>query len=160
MQNTVTDTTEFQRRILLNTSTIAIHYLSQWQKVQRIPNVFTGDIFLDLELINTSHTALVVFVSPDRLLCNITSVVRWHVSVYSQQTIGQCDDVLISIDTHDDVQDCDECFNLELGCVPPSCPQVTSTTNTSLACSTAPYSVPHLPAGEFQARLLRRQISR
>ena len=76
MQNTVTDATAFQRRILLNTSAVAMHYLSQWQNVQRIPNVFTGDVFLDLELTNTSHAALVVFLSPDRLLSNVTSVVR------------------------------------------------------------------------------------
>ena len=140
MQNTVTDTTEFQRRILLNTSAIAMHYLSLWQNVKRIPNVFTGDVFLELELINTSHTALVVFVSPDRLLSNVTSVVRWHVSVYAQQTVGQRDDVLISIDTHDDVQACDECFNLDLACVPPNCARANSMTNTSLACSTAPHN--------------------
>ena len=139
MQNTVTDTTEFQRRILLNTSAIAMHYLSQWQNVQRIPNVFTGDVFLDLELTNTSHTALVVFISPDRLLSNVTSVVRWHVSVYAQQTVGQRDDVLIRIDTADAVTPCNECFSLQPACVPPNCTR-TATLNTSLACSTAPHS--------------------
>ena len=76
MQNTVTETTQFQRRMLLNTSAIAMHYLSQWQNVERIPNVFTGDVFLDLELTNTTHTALVTFLSPDLLLSNVTSVVR------------------------------------------------------------------------------------
>ena len=140
MQNTVTDTSEFQRRILLNTSATAMHYLSLWQNVQRIRNVFTGDVFLDLELINTSHTALVAFVSPDRLLSNVSSVVRWHVSVYAQQTVGRRDDVLIDIDTPDDVQHCDECYDLQVACVPPTCTRVNSATNTSLACSSAPHN--------------------
>jgi len=135
MQNTVTDSTEFQRRVLLNTSAVAMHYLSQWQRVKHIPNVFTGDVFLDLELTNTSHTAVVAFVSPDRLLSNVTSVVRWHVSVYAQQTVGQRDDVLISIDTQDDVQACDECFDLRVACMPPDCTLVgarTDGTNVSV----------------------------
>jgi hypothetical protein len=140
LQNTVTDTTEFQRRVLLNTSAVAMHYLSQWQNVERIPNVFTGDIFLDLDLTNASHTALVVFVSPDRLLSNVTSVVRWHVSVYAQQTVGQRDDVLVSIDTPDAVTPCNECFVLLPTCMPPNCTRTGSTLNTSLECSTAPHS--------------------
>lgn len=140
LQNTVTDTTDFQRRVLLNTSAVAMHYLSQWQKVVSIPTVFAGDVFLDVELTNTSHVALVAFVSPDRRLSNVTSVVRWHVSVYAQQTIGQPYDVLVRIDTHDDVKHCDECFGMQLACVPPSCSRATTTTNTSLACSSAPHS--------------------
>ncbi len=140
MQNTVTEATEFQRRILLNTSAIAMHYSSQWQNVQRIPNVFTGDVFLDLKLTNTSHTAMVAFVSADRLLSNVTSVVRWHVSVYAQQTVGQTNDVMLSIDTHDDVQNCDACFQLELSCSPPNCTRLTPTSNRSNECSSAPHS--------------------
>jgi hypothetical protein len=140
MQNTVTEATEFQRRILLNTSAIAMHYSSQWQNVQRIPNVFTGDVFLDLKLTNTSHTAMVAFVSADRLLSNVTSVVRWHVSVYAQQTVGQTDDVMLSIDTPDDVQNCDACFQLELSCSPPNCARLTPTSNRSIECSSAPHS--------------------
>ena len=140
MQNTVTDGSDFQRRILLNTSATAMHYLSEWHRVERIPNVFTGDLFLDLELTNASHTALVAFASPDRLLSNVTSVVRWHVSVHAQQTVGVRDDVAVTIETPDDVQHCDECFSLELACVPPSCSRATAATNASLACSTAPHS--------------------
>jgi hypothetical protein len=140
LQNTVTDNTEFQRRLLLNTSATAMHYLSEWHEVVRIPNVFTGDLFLDVELTNASHTALVAFVSPDRLLSNVTSVVRWHVSVYAQQTVGLRDDVLLHIETPDDVQPCDACFSLQLACVPPSCARATLASNASLACSTAPHS--------------------
>ncbi len=140
MQNTVTETTEFQRRVLLNTSAIAMHYQSQWQSVQRIPNVFTGDIFIDLDLTNTSHSALVAFASPDRLLSNVTSVVRWHVSVYAQQTVGQRNDVLISIETADAVTRCNECFALQTACLPPACARTNVTFNASLACSTAPHN--------------------
>jgi hypothetical protein len=140
LQNTVTDTTDFQRRILLNTSAVAMHYLSQWQHVAAIPNVFTGDVFLDVDLTNTSHVSLVAFISPDRLLSNVTSVVRWHVSVYAQQTVGDAQDVLIRVDTPDDLKHCDECFSLELACVPPNCNHATSPSNNSLACSSAPHS--------------------
>ena len=140
MQNTVTDTTDFQRRILLNTSAIAMHYLSQWHHVESIPNAFTGDVFLDLELANTSHVALVTFISPDRLLSNITSVVRWHVSIYAHQTVGEPGDVLIRIDTPDDFERCDECFSLTVACVAPNCTRVASTSNSSLSCSTASHS--------------------
>jgi hypothetical protein len=140
MQNTVTETTEFQRRILLNTSAVAMHYSSQWQNVERTASVFTGDVFLDLDLTNTSHIALVAFASPDRLLSNVTSVVRWHVSVYAQQTVGQRNDVLISIDTRDAVTPCNECFTLQPACLPPTCARTNFRFNVSLACSAAPHS--------------------
>jgi hypothetical protein len=143
LQNTVTDTTDFQRRILLNASAVAMHYLSQWQHVAAIPNVFTGDVFLDVDLTNTSHVALVAFISPDRLLSNVTSVVRWHVSVYAQQTVGDAQDVLIRVDTPDDLKHCDECFRLELACVPPNCNRATAPINNSLACSSASHSAFH-----------------
>ena len=151
MQNTVTDSTEFQRRILLNTSAIAMHYASEWQNVQRIPNVFTGDVFLDLELTNTSHTALAAFVSPDRLLSNVTSVVRWHVSVYAQQTVGIRDDVLIGIETPDDVEHCDECFDLQVACMPPDCTPVTCLVGTySSVVDSIPVCI-KCPAGTYSA---------
>ena len=117
-----------------------MHHLSGWHHVARIPNVFTGDVFLDLELTNTRHTAAVAFVSPDRLLSNVTSVVRWHVSVYAQQTVSLRDDVLIHIETPDDVQHCDECFSLQLVCVSPVCTRATSTSDARLACSAVPHS--------------------
>ncbi|MBV5333168.1 hypothetical protein JZU54_06425, partial [bacterium] len=66
--------------------------------------------------------------------------VRWHVSVYAQQTVGLRGDVLVSIDTPDAVTPCNECFGLQPACVPPSCTRVNSTDNTSLEYSTAPHS--------------------
>ena len=140
LQNTVTDTTDFQRRVLMNTSAVAMHYLSQWQQVAAIPDVFTGDVFLDVDLTNTSHVALAAFISPDRLLSNVTSVVRWHVSIYAQQTVGEPGDVLVHLGTDDNVEHCDECFSLQLACVPPNCNRATAPSNNSVACSSAPHS--------------------
>lgn len=119
LQNTVlNEDGSFYRRLLLNTSAVAAHYSSEWRGMPReygkssIPGAFSGDVFLDLNLINTTNATLVAFVPDDRGLAAVTSIARWRVSVYAQQTLGEPSLVLMDTDTGVNV--CNECFTLAL----------------------------------------------
>lgn len=146
MQNTVTDqTVEFQRRILLNTSACAAHYSSEWKDVTRvrgqssIQGAFSGDVFLDLNLINATNATLAAFVPDDRGLSAATSISRWRVSIFTQQTDG--DPSAVNIDTDTGIRLCDECFtvlsavSVSTSTTPTSCPDasyiLTSSTYTT-----------------------------
>ena len=138
MQNTVTDqTVAFQRRILLNTSACAAHYSSEWKDVARvrgessIQGAFSGDVFLDLDLINTTNATVAAFVPDDRGVSAVTSISRWRVSIFSQLTDG--DTSVVSIDTNTGIQVCDECFTV-LDAVG------VSTSTTGASCSDSSYT--------------------
>ena len=119
MQNTVIEReVTFYRRILLNTSACAAHYSSEWRGMPReygkssIPGAFSGDVFLDLDLTNTTNATLAAFVPDDRGLAAVTSISRWRVSIYAQQTLG--DPSRVRIDTDTGIQICNECFDFDV----------------------------------------------
>ena len=111
LQNTVTldelDDSVFPRRVLLNTSAQAVTYGSDG--VDRPANVFTGDIYLELNLSNTNNATLAVFVPGDRNITAATWVPRWRVSVHALQIAGDTTSLFLS--TPNDVM-CLACFSL------------------------------------------------
>ena len=115
MQNTVTDQdVAFPRRVLLNTSAFAVHYSSSFMDMSyevgksSIPSAFSGDVFLNLDLTDTTNATLAAFVPDDRGISAVTSISRWRVSIYTQQMLG--DQSLVIIDADTGIQICDECF--------------------------------------------------
>lgn len=123
LQNTVeadtADETAFSRRVLLNTSAHAVAYAQD--SIERPPGVFTGDVYLKLNLINTNNATLAVFVPDDRGIVAATWVPRWRVSVHARQISGG--DMTIAVShtvTSDNTpiasQDynCLSCFSLRL----------------------------------------------
>lgn len=121
MQNTVTDQdVAFPRRLLLNTSAFAVHYSSGFMDMpydageSSITTAFSGDVFLNLDLTDTTNATVAAFVPDDRGLAAVTSISRWRVSVYTQQMLG--DQSRVSIDTDTGIQICNECFDVAVRC--------------------------------------------
>jgi hypothetical protein len=145
MQNTVIEReVTFYRRILLNTSACAAHYSSEWRGMPReygkssIPGAFSGDVFLDLDLTNTTNATLAAFVPDDRGLGAVTSISRWRVSVYTQQTLG--DPSRVRIDTDTGIEVCDECFHVAAASTTSTTPAPTTTVTCSDSLYTSLYT--------------------
>jgi hypothetical protein len=123
LQNTVAqdDAGEaaFARRVLLNTSAHAVAYAED--SIERPAGVFTGDIYLELDLLNTNNATLAVFVPDDRGIVAATWVPRWRVSVHARQVSGGDMTIVVSHTSASDrapvaSQDynCLSCFSLRL----------------------------------------------
>jgi hypothetical protein len=119
LQNTVAEDdvgdTAFARRVLLNTSAQAVAYGQG--SLEPATGVFTGDIYLELDLLNTNNATLAVFVPDDRAIVAATWVPRWRVSVHARQLSGGDMTIVVShMSTSDGVQDynCLSCFSLRL----------------------------------------------
>ena len=137
MQNTVTDQdAAFPRRVLLNTSAVAVHYSSRFMDMSyevgksSITTAFSGDVFLNLDLTDTTNATLAAFVPDDRGIYAATSISRWRVSIYTQQMLG--DQSLVIIDADTGIQNCDECFRIS----------VNLTTTVSRTTTTSTYTTP------------------
>ena len=131
LQNTVvtdaTDTRVFPRRLLLNTSATAVAY-SQGS-IARPAGVFAGDIYLELDLVNTNNATLAAFVPNDRGIESVSWIPRWRASVYGRQLTGESMNLSVSLAPE---QTCFSCFALRIF------PQMTSswtTINTTNAIS-------------------------
>ncbi len=111
LQNTVTldevDDNVFPRRVLLNTSAHAVAYAQG--ALDRPRDVFAGDVYLELDLVNTNNATLAVFVPDDRNIIAATWVPRWRVSVHARQIAGDTTTLLVTA-PKDDM--CLSCFSL------------------------------------------------
>lgn len=129
LQNTVVadaaNTRVFPRRLLVNTSAIAVAYAQG--SIARPADVFAGDIYLELDLVNTNNATLAAFVPNDRGIESVSWVPRWRASVQARQLTGERSNLSLSLAPD---QTCFDCFSLRIF------PQMTSnwtTTNTTNA---------------------------
>ena len=124
LQNTVasetTDVSVFPRRVLLNTSATAVAYSRG--PVPRPDGVFSGDVYLELDLSNTNNATLAAFIPHDRGVEVALWVPRWRASVHARQLAG--DSVTISLASGPE-QTCFGCFALVFF------PETTSTWTTA-----------------------------
>lgn len=115
LQNTVApdaaDDAAFARRVLLNTTAYAVAYAAE--KVPRPSNVFAGDIYLELDLLNTNNATLAAFVPDDRMIATVTWVPRWRVSVHARQVSGGSMTITVLPVASSDAN-CLDCFSLQL----------------------------------------------
>lgn len=130
LQNTVavetTETAFFPRRVLLNTSASAVAYSRG--PVPRPFSVFSGDVYLELDLDNTNNATLAAFVPTDRGIEAATWVPRWRAAVHARQLSGDATNLSLSIGPD---QTCFGCF--QLGIFPDTTTNFTTTNlNTAM----------------------------
>jgi hypothetical protein len=113
LQNTVApdavDESVFARRLLLNTTAQAVAYAQG--SLERPADVFAGDIYLEVNMLNTNNATLAVFVPDDRNVDSAAWVPRWRVSVHARQIIGDATTLVIAAGTE---EMCFACFSLVL----------------------------------------------
>ena len=97
--------------MLVNTSAYAVAYAAE--KIPRPSSVFVGDIYLELDLLNTNNATLAAFVPDDRMIATVTWVPRWRVSVHARQVAGRSMTITVLPVAAADAN-CLDCFSLEL----------------------------------------------
>ena len=96
LQNTVAQVGS-SRRILLNTSARVMHYnydgvgndnlnVDSIDVLAAPPNRFTGDLFLNVDMVNAHQVSLAVHIPMDRNLDTVTWVPQWELSVLARES--------------------------------------------------------------------------